>query len=279
MAVSSLSVSVAHAVSFLTRPLVAKYSAQIVGRLQLVLEANLTAHYAPTWVPSEPTRGCGRRCITLSPDCLPPRVIYAACLATNVQWFDWFALLGGVEFDLCVDPGRVYIKFGKGNQPQTITVWADEAPVAASIRRQPHLTVKTFAQQLMEDDHEEDERLFSMLADEIRAPTWMTPVVDRFPISCRSASPLSTISNDSTHSRSSSRSSNSSGSFSSSSSASTKNDEKKLSRRERARQARVYIDTSKIDVTPYDGGKTTVLTGGVMLGKKTTPSTNSWRAA
>jgi hypothetical protein len=36
--------------------------------------------------------------------------------------------------------------------------------------------------------------------------------------------------------------------------------------RERARPTRVIVDTSKTEVTPYDGGKTTVLTGGVMLG-------------
>jgi hypothetical protein len=40
----------------------------------------------------------------------------------------------------------------------------------------------------------------------------------------------------------------------------------KRSRRERARQARIYVDSSKNQVTPYEGGKTTVLTGGVMLG-------------
>ena len=39
-----------------------------------------------------------------------------------------------------------------------------------------------------------------------------------------------------------------------------------LSRREKARQARVFVDTSRTEVTNYDGGKTTVLTGGVMLG-------------
>jgi protein Tob/BTG len=38
------------------------------------------------------------------------------------------------------------------------------------------------------------------------------------------------------------------------------------SRRERSRQARAYVDTSKKEVIPYAGGKTTVLTGGVMLG-------------
>jgi protein Tob/BTG len=40
----------------------------------------------------------------------------------------------------------------------------------------------------------------------------------------------------------------------------------KRSRRERARQARIFVDSSKNQVTPYEGGKTTVLTGGVMLG-------------
>lgn len=39
-----------------------------------------------------------------------------------------------------------------------------------------------------------------------------------------------------------------------------------MSRRERARVAKVFVDNSKNQVTNYDGGKTTVLTGGVMLG-------------
>jgi len=39
-----------------------------------------------------------------------------------------------------------------------------------------------------------------------------------------------------------------------------------MSRRERARTAKVFVDNSKNQVTNYDGGKTTVLTGGVMLG-------------
>ena len=58
------------------------------------------------------------------------------------------------------------------------------------------------------------------------------------------------------------------------------------SRRERARQARVFVDTTKTEVTPYDNGKTTVLTGGVMLGggpskghKAKQHSASSWRSA
>ena len=36
--------------------------------------------------------------------------------------------------------------------------------------------------------------------------------------------------------------------------------------------ARVVIDTNKKEVTNYDGGKTTVLTGGVMLGAPKKPT-------
>jgi len=40
---TSVQVAVAHAVSFLTRPLTANYPATTIAKLQLVLEANLTA--------------------------------------------------------------------------------------------------------------------------------------------------------------------------------------------------------------------------------------------
>ncbi|KIK71321.1 hypothetical protein GYMLUDRAFT_33464, partial [Collybiopsis luxurians FD-317 M1] len=127
---TSLSVTLAHAISYLTRPLIVQYSATTIIKLQLVLEANLTALYAPTWVSKEPLRGSGRRCLTLSPECLPPRVIYAACLSAGVQWFDWIALLGGKEFDFFVDPGCVSVRHGRKGSPdcKLITVWADEVP-------------------------------------------------------------------------------------------------------------------------------------------------------
>jgi protein Tob/BTG len=311
---SSLFTTVAHAVSFLTRPLIKSYAPAVIVKLQLVLEANLTALYAQSWTVNDPLRGSGRRCLTLSPDCLPPRVVYAACIAAGVQWFDWIALLGGREFDFFVDPGCVSMRIDrKGPNNSLITVWADEVPsptvtkktpvfcesqIQASIGRQAQARAKayaderkTLAQQLLENDSESDAQIFSMIDAEICAPTWVTPVLAEFP-KTRSLSPLSTISS---HSRSSSRSSNSSSgvSFSSvessrsSASRSASGDENvhpRQSRRERARQARVYIDTSKIDVTPYDGGKTTVLTGGVMLGggpQKAAPrvETNGWRSA
>ncbi|OJA18826.1 hypothetical protein AZE42_00837 [Rhizopogon vesiculosus] len=271
---SSLSVTLAQAIAYLTRPLVITYPAATIVRLQLVLEANLTALFAPTWVPKEPLRGSGRRCLTFSPTCLPPRAVYAACLASGIQWFDWIAALGGREFDFFVDPGCISIRFGKGTN--LITIRSEELMAEATSTARLTLSsqlpfnstkFKTLAQQLLEDDPAEDEELFAMIADEISAPTWMTPVVDRFPAPARSDSPLSAISTDSC---SSYRSSDSSSCFSTSTastlSSTSGNSPSNLSRRERARQARVFVDTSKTDVTPYDGGKTTVLTGGVMLG-------------
>ncbi|KAJ6574787.1 hypothetical protein B0H19DRAFT_1021396 [Mycena capillaripes] len=321
---SSLSAAVAHAVSFLTRPLLKSYAPATIVKLQLALEANLTAHYAQSWDVSEPLRGSGRRCLTLSPDCLPPRPVYAACIAAGVQYFDWIALLGGREFDFFVDPGCVSMRLDrKGGS--LVTIWADEIPSPTVVKRptavfgesriQASITLqvetrarayaaekqqrstKTVAQQLLEDDSESDEQIFTMIADEICAPTWITPVLAEFP-KPRSLSPLSAVSS---HSRSSSRSSNSSSGFSFSSVESSRssasrsgysstsaksgdeNTHPRQSRRERARQARVFIDTSKNDVTPYDGGKTTVLTGGVMLGggpKKAAPrhEAHGWRS-
>lgn len=324
----SVSVAVAHAVAYLTRPLIVSHSTTTIIKLQLVLEANLIALFAPSWVPKDPLRGSGRRCLTLSPNCLPPRAVYAACLATGVQWFDWIAVLGGREFDFFVDPGRISVRFGQG--AQLFTIWSDEAARAANVQAaaavdeaaiqaqlrgqaaarakaqiSARLERKTLAQQLLEEDEAEDDQIFAMIADEVAAPTWMTPVLAEFPAPPRSISPLSGVS---TYSRSSSRSSNSSSgcfSYASSSSdsittissttskplAAEKEQVFKLSRRERARQAKVFVDTSKNVVTPYDGGKTTVLTGGVMLGggapkaKKVAPPAitvqaprNTWRS-
>ncbi|KAF4623448.1 hypothetical protein D9613_001644 [Agrocybe pediades] len=282
----SLSIAVSHTVTFLTHKLVSSYVPSTLLKLQMVLEANLTAHYAPSWVPKDPVRGSGRRCMTLSPTCLPPRPVWAACAATNVQWFDWMALLSKNEFDLFVDPGCVAIR----TLGQIITIWSDAsmlksvAPVPAPVFSEAMMAKlavaaaprKTFAQQVLEEDIEEEEQIFSMINDEITTPTWTTPILTQFPAPARSTSPLSSISEQSRCSSRSSNSSSSGFSFASvdtsssrtSVSSNTKSDSSNIkpSRRERARQARVFIDTSKTEVTPYDGGKTTVLTGGVMLG-------------
>lgn len=295
----SLSVTLAQAITYLTRTLITRYSATTIIKLQLALEANLTAQFEPSWVPSEPLRGSGRRCLTLSPHCAPPRAIYNACKVAGVDWTVWAALLGGVEFDLFIDPGCVSIRFGHwdtGKVGKFFTVWAQAVPEPQARTPSP-VGSKTVAQQILLADEEDDDELFAMLSDEIREPTWLTPIASQFPRvpappRSSSSSPVSVLSAMSSHSRTSSSSSVSSAAdsifsgrtnhsygsattislSSSASSCSTSPEEEKprfkLSRRERARQAKVYIDVSKTEVTNYDGGKTTVLTGGVMLGQR-----------
>ncbi|CDO70278.1 hypothetical protein BN946_scf184942.g78 [Trametes cinnabarina] len=326
----SLSVALAHAITYITRPLIARYSAVTIIKLQLALEANLTAQFTPSWLPSEPLRGSGRRCLTLSPFGVPPRSVYNACKSAGVEWSEWIALLGNFEFDLFIDPGCVSIRFGAGGAGKFVTVWAEDSTMleqkkaiackrasleahlqAQAAARAPVIKAqKTYAQQLLEVDQDDDE-LFTLIADEIREPTWLTPILSEFPAipspeRSITSSPMSTISTLSSHSRSSSSSSSSGYTFSSvesndslgsattisqASCSTSPSDEKpkfKLSRRERARQARVFVDPSKNAVTNYDGGKTTVLTGGVMLGaaskvkpaaapKKVNGPNSSWR--
>jgi BTG family len=325
---SSISVTVSHAIAYITRPLTAFMSEPTILKLQVALESNLTAHYAQSWVPSQPLRGSGRRCLTFSPHSVPPRPIYAACMAAKVQWSEWMTALGNIQFDLIVDPGLVSVRFIEPRSTtKLIMVWSDEAaaeeprakfantlansslqaqqPVQAVVRSTPKFALPTLAQQLQIDDEEDEEELFAALADELRRPTWTTPTVNRFPstIPQKSVSPASSGSH---HSRSSSLSStsdagswvsfdseDSDSSVTTMSSAGTEGS--KLSRRERVRPAFVFIDNSKKEVTNYDGGKTTVLTGGVMLGarpvaaKPATPqpgytkasaaSSSNWRSA
>ncbi|KLO20521.1 hypothetical protein SCHPADRAFT_918036 [Schizopora paradoxa] len=265
---TSLAVTLAHAVSYLTAPLAtSSYTRQTVMALQAALEANLAAVYVVSWCPTEPLRGSGRRCLSFAPGQLPPRPVYAACRTAGVEWAEWMRCLGGREFDLFVDPGCVSVRLGAAGvwahgasaRASLVTVWSAEMEAQQDVelqlealrlkqrelelqqkqlefqaqqaqRKAPIVPMatkpKTLAQRLMETDGEDEDALFSLLADEIRQPTWMTPILEQFPAA--------------------------------------------MSRRERSRQANVYIDKSKTEVTPYDGGKTTVLTGGVMLGAAST---------
>lgn len=281
MTSSNLKLTISNAIDYLTHPLLFHSSPTTILKLQLLLDTNLTAFYAPTWIINNPLSGSGRRCLTLSPTSLPPRPIYAACLAAGVNWFDWFPLLATTQFDFFVDPGCVSVRYGKKGLSPIVTVWSDES--ITDLRLTTNKKKKTVAQELMEHDAEEDEELFAMLADEIAISTWITPIVsDSFPLSARSISPLSEISVSSFSSSSSSSSSSSYPSLPSSpitppsalSSAPLPQPVPyKMSRREQARRERIFVDSSKREVTPYDGGKTTVLTGGVMLGGPPKPPT------
>jgi len=299
---SSITVTVSHTIAYITRPLAAFMPSSTVTKLQLALEANLTAHYALSWVPSEPSRGSGRRCLAFSPTSLPPRPIHASCLAAKVQWSEWMTALGNVEFDLFVDPGLVSVRFVQhGATSKLITVWSEEGAkeirsqsqgtratgspaqrrVSSLARPKAQPVIPSLAQQLRIEDEEDEEKLFAAIADELREPTWTTPVLNQFPSTIPQKS-KHFASSASHHSRSSSLSSdtcsllsfdsNDSDTSSVTTISSAGTEGSTLSRRERTRQARVFVDASKKEVTNYDGGKTTVLTGGVMLGARSGPA-------
>lgn len=298
---TSLAVTVAQAVSYLISPLTVYYSSTTIFKLRTALEAGLASVYAATWVPEEPLRGSGRRCLSFSPQCLPPRPIYNACVASGVEWSEWSKLLGGVEFDMFVDPGCVSIRPGSwmpGTVAKITTVWSDELEFKAQVKAelqgltrlhmmsQNKMSSKTLSELLIEDDAADEEELFSRISKEVRSPAWMTPLLEQFPVvpsipsrassrNSLSSSEFSVSSEESFDSyrsfasRSVSSSSTDSGSNGSSvgyNSSTRSLPFQKVSRRERVRQARVFVDNTKVEVTPYDGGKTTVLTGGVMLG-------------
>jgi hypothetical protein len=227
-------------------------------------------------------------------------------MAAKVQWAEWMTALGNIEFDLIVDPGLVSVRFiQRGSASKPITVWSEDdveeprGKVSSTLanssqpqlqaRRMPRVVLPTLAQQLQIEDEEDEEELFSALANELREPTWTTPVKNHFPSAIPQKSfALSPATAGSHHSRSSSLSSASDCSWLSSSSddsdassvttlSSAGTEGSKISRRERTQQACVFVDNSKKEVTNYDGGKTTVLTGGVMLGAR--PATTKLAAS
>lgn len=290
--VSTIPTSITQAIDFLTRPLILIHTPTKVVSLQIILQSILTATYLPT-----PQNNHPRMSFSLSPTSLPPRPIYAACIASGVQWSEWISVLGGTPFELVIDSTFVTVRAGN----KTATVWQAPAPLrpASTIQASLRATLssalaraksRTLAQQLLESDHEDEEaeEIFSMISKTTMVSP--TPTRGSFHITL----PVSPTSPDS--SRPSSRSSNVSGfSFSSSeesmssvSSASSmasakaafltadhirvQPQAKVALRRERAPS--VFVDNTKKEVTKYsyEGGVSTVLTGGVMLGGKVSPA-------
>ncbi|KAF9466678.1 hypothetical protein BDZ94DRAFT_1295499 [Collybia nuda] len=286
--ISAIPTSITQAIDFLTRPLVLIHTPTKVASLQLILQSILTATYLPT-----PQNNHPRMTFILSPASLPPRPIYAACIASGVQWSEWISVLGGTPFELVIDSSFVSVRAGD----KTASVWQAPASLraASSIQASLRATVnsalaraksRTLAQQLLESDHEDEEaeEIFTMISKTTMVSP--TPTRGSFHITL----PVSPPSPDS--SRPSSRSSNVSGfSFSSSeesmssmSSASSMASAKaaflaadhirvqpkpKVALR-RERTPSVFVDNTKKEVTKYsyEGGVSTVLTGGVMLGGK-----------
>ncbi|KAF8344410.1 serine-rich protein [Amanita rubescens] len=272
--------SLTEVIAFLTRPLVVFYTPSEIAALEVVLKTTLTAAYFASREP--------HLFLMLSPESQPPRPILAACIAACVRWADWIVVLGGKELDILVEPSRAVIRYG-GQDGTIKTIWQESSvyrpqlrvQVPPSIHERPsgsflRATVdsavsraqgRTKAQELLaSNDKEETDEIFALLSNVTGITP--TPTFEQFQID----NPSSGSSPDS--SRPSSRSSNfsffslasSTDSMTSCSSTFTRSGD--VPEPEDADESQVHIDKSKKTVQKYlyQGGISTVLTGGVMLG-------------
>ncbi|KAF8152580.1 hypothetical protein B0H34DRAFT_121825 [Crassisporium funariophilum] len=321
--------SIVQAIGFLTRPLILTQTPDMISSLQMILRSTLQAVYFPARAP--------RITLSLSTSSLPPRPVYAACIASGIQWSDWIRSLGARDFDLIIQSHTVSVTY-VGLNAQTVIVWSEptltptkrsllarlnfedpQVPISklgqqslmqASLRATvssalARVQTRTLAQQLLESDHKEEaDEIFDMISK--TAIVSPTPTRERFFLDIPTAfmpsstttfpSPLSSPEVSSPESsRPSSRSSTfSTFSFSDDESmtsassinsfdflASTKPQSIHVTPTNNAREMpvfvprtpRVFIDNAKKDITKYlyQGGVSTVLTGGVMLGGPAAP--------
>jgi hypothetical protein len=284
----SLSAALAHAITFLTRPLSSILPPSQLVALQYALTTTLTPHFAPSWCITDPARGAGRRTLTFTPGCAPPRPIHVATLRAGVDWSRWAAALGGREFDLLVDPGRVRARFvGEANlrlvwsaSPLPAADEAEEKDSEVEIRTAIRATMVRAARTCVlrrlslrtdlaayvasddsdssSDSDSDADSLFSAASSRSSASSsWASPTVCKKPtlilpsIMLTPATPIKPAMAIPFPSAA----------------AKMPVSPYKPSRRERARQRRAGIVTlPPAAPTAYDGGKTTVLGGGVRLG-------------
>jgi len=323
-----LPTSISQAINFLTRPLIFSQDPDMIHSLQMILRSTLQAVYS--------TARTSRLVLSLSRSSLPPRPIYAACIASGLQWHEWIALLGSRDFDLVIEPHSVSVTY-VGPNPRTVIVWSEpissakrpllsrlnfqnlQVPISklgqqsfmqASLKAtmgsaQTRANSRTLAQQLLESDHKEE-------ADEIFAMISKTPIIsptptrERFFIDIPVNAFPSPLSSPEVISPATSRPSSRSSTFSalsfsdteSMTSASSTSSDYLSSTKSRntttfvPHPTHVFVDNDKKDITKYlyQGGVSTVLTGGVMLGgsamaktratkstNKNSSSLNSWR--
>jgi hypothetical protein len=315
--------SISQAINFLTRPLIFSQEPDMIHSLQMILRSTLQAVYSAART--------SRLVLPLSRTSLPPRPIYAACIASGLQWQEWIAVLGSRDFDLIIEPHSVSVTY-VGPNPRTVIVWSEpislikrlpfsrlnlqgfQVPISklgqqsfmqASLKAtigsaHTRANTRTLAQQLESDDKQEADELFAMIStNAIISPTptrekfFMDIPMNAFPSPLSSPEVISPAT-----SRPSSRSSTSSSSSSyfdteSITSASSTSSDFPSSTKPRDTfvppSPRVFVDNDKKDVTKYlyQGGVSTVLTGGVMLGgsvtaknlgaKPTDKISSSWR--
>ncbi|KAF9064201.1 hypothetical protein BDP27DRAFT_1334001 [Rhodocollybia butyracea] len=111
---SSESATLSQLVTLLTRPLALVYPAQAVVQLQILLHTNLVCIHHPI----------SPFTLLLSPACLPPTPIYAACLQAGIAWPEWIRALGNQVMYIFVMEGGLTLRVGESGEP--ITLWSED---------------------------------------------------------------------------------------------------------------------------------------------------------
>ncbi|KAF9447279.1 hypothetical protein P691DRAFT_802648 [Macrolepiota fuliginosa MF-IS2] len=208
-AASATSTSLVEAINFLTHPLALSTPKSTINSLQQILLSTLTT--VPAWLRNT------RLTLTFS-SAAPPRAIYAACIATNLDWSGWFYALGGREFDLTIE--RTLVTVQVTGVPGRAVVWkqpparsATFIPTIALSEPEPKVQVpiskfsqsvklntvpppiavnpppvstqsKTLAQQILQSEHENEEadEIFAMISSLSACLISPTPTRERFDI-------------------------------------------------------------------------------------------------
>jgi hypothetical protein len=82
---TTMSAALVPAITFLTQPLKSTITSTRFVALQYALSMILAPYLSWSWSPSDPNRGSGRRCLTLSPSCTPPKPIDMAAKQAGIQ--------------------------------------------------------------------------------------------------------------------------------------------------------------------------------------------------
>ncbi|KAJ3735605.1 hypothetical protein DFJ43DRAFT_817174 [Lentinula guzmanii] len=113
---NSASTTLYQLVTYLTRPLIEIYPAQTILQLQFFLHANLASQFL-----SPETFSLSPFTLLLTPGCLPPTPVYAACLQAGIAWPQWIRALGGKALYVFVMDGNLKVRTGEVDD--AVTFW------------------------------------------------------------------------------------------------------------------------------------------------------------
>ncbi|KAF7340068.1 Zn(2)-C6 fungal-type domain-containing protein [Mycena venus] len=253
--------AIPHVVAFLTRPLLSAFSPAAVSSVQLILNASLATVPSATF--------------TLNATSTPPAPLLAASIGVGIPWAAWFsALAGGDDILLLYGPGYVKVRFGDA---AVLDLWNEDS--VSRVQAQ----VKVGPSPLFQQNTSARLRA-TLLSARVRCMRRERAAAEPIYIPSPLASQPDCDSDSDSDSDCSDSASSTSSKFTSYSDASPyvrrlPSHHASKSRADRAPSSAPQavlapVDRSKKDTTAYlyQGGVTRVMTGGVMLGPRSTRS-------